>query len=336
MALFKRAHVRGMSHRMAALGLVTWPSKQAEELAADKVADDFTDQEVREVTEQDGLTPKEASLVVQRLALVANDLTAKFGGARDLGVNKYASEANPVEAAYHAADCVMVKAAEEAGNMVTGDGRMQTEMAAGTGPVDAEKNPSSEWVGEKGTTRLDTSPGAVGAEKPQEKKPGASDVTPAEVAKLSSFLKKLSDEMAPVGTPNEPKDNLIAAGAVEQGKTVQPKGPQMGEQKPQPAKQQVTAATPNEPSKLARALNLLSKLSEEMEESEKKEEKKDDEKKDEKKDDEKKDDEKKDEKKEEKKELPAFLQPPSNEAELAAKSASDVLQTLQRLAAAVR
>jgi hypothetical protein len=226
----------------------------------------------------------------------------------------------------------MVKAAAEAeaGTSVTGDGRFQTEMAAGTGPLDAAQTPSSEWVGEKGTTRLDTSPGAVGAEKPQEKKPGASDVTPAEVAKLSSFLKKLSDEMAPVGTPNEPKDNLIAAGAIEQGKTVQPKGPQMGEQKPQPAKQQVTAATPNEPSKLARALNLLSKLSEEMEECDKdeKKEEKSDEKKEEK------SDEKKEDKKEEKKELPAFLQPKTTEDE--AKSASDVLDTLKRLAASVR
>lgn len=330
MPLFKRAHVRGMSHRMAAMGLLTWPSKQAEELAADAVADDFTDQEMREVTDRDGLTPKEAALVMTRLASVANDLSVKTGGARDMGVNKFASEVDPIQAAYYAADCVMVKAAEdaEAGNMVTGDGRFQHEMAAGTGPVDAAKTPSSELVGEKGTTRLDTSAGAVGAEKPQEKKPGATDVTPAEVAKLSSFLQKLSDEMAPVGTPNEPKDNLQAAGAIEQGKSVQPKGPQIGEQKPQPAKQQTTAPTPNEPSKLAqsklaRALSTLAKLSEEMEAEEKKEEKHEEEKKEE--------DEKKDE---EKKKAPPPFEPKTNEAET--KSASDVLQTLRSLAAAVR
>lgn len=320
MGLYKRAHVRGMSHRMAALGLLTWPSKEAEELAADKIADDFTDQEVREVTDRTGLTIKEAGLVMRRLASVANDLHTKTGGARDLGVNKIASEVDPVEAAYHAADCVMLKAAAEAGNMVTGDGSHQHEMAAGTGPVDAEKNPSSEWVGEQGTTRLDTKPGAVGAEQPQEKKPGASDITPSEVAKLSAFLQKLSDEMAPVGTPNEPKDNFDGAGAIEQGKTVQPKGPQMGEQKPQPAKQQTTAATPNEPSKLAqsklaRALNVLAKLSEEMEE--KKEE----------------GEEKKEEKKEEKEKppVPPPFEPKTNEGKSAA-----VMSALKALSDAVR
>lgn len=327
MGLYKRAHVRGMSHRMAALGLLTWPSKQAEELASDKIADDFTDQEVREVTEQDGLTPKEAALVMRRLASVANDLHVKTGGHRDLGVNKVASEVNPVEAAYYAADCLMVKAAEEAGNMVTGDGRFQHEMAAGTGPVDAAKTPSSEWVGEQGTTRLDTKPGAVGSEQPQEKKPGASDITPAEVSKLSSFLKKLSDEMAPVGTPNEPKDNFEGAGAIEQGKTTQPKGPQMGEQKTQPARQQTTAATPNEPSKmaqskLARALNVLAKLSEEMEEKE-------DEKKEE--GDEKKEDEKKEDEKKEKPPVPPPFEPKTNEGKTAS-----VLAALKQLSEAVQ
>lgn len=330
MGLYKRAHVRGMSHRMAALGLLTWPSKEAEELAADKIADDFTDQEVREVTDRTGLTTKEAGLVMRRLASVANDLHIKTGGARDLGVNKIASEVNPVEAAYHAADCVMLKAAAEAGNMVTGDGSHQHEMAAGTGPVDAEKNPSSEWVGEQGTTRLDTKPGAVGAEQPQEKKPGASDITPSEVAKLSAFLQKLSDEMAPVGTPNEPKDNFDGAGAIEQGKTVQPKGPQMGEQKPQPAKQQTTAATPNEPSKLAtqsklaRALNVLAKLSEEMEEKDEKKEE-GEKKEDEKKEDEKKEDEKK----------PPVVPPPFEPKTNEGKSAA-VMSALKALSDAVR
>ena len=324
MGLFKRAHVRGMSHRMTALGLVTWPSKQAEELAADAVADDFTDQEMREFTAEDGLTPKEAGLAVQRLAQVAHDLTVKTGGARDMGVTKFAAEANPLEAAYYAADCVMVKAAED---VASGNAGANEMAAGGLGPVDAEKNPSSEWTGPKGTTRLDTSAGAVGAEKPQEKKPGETDITPAEVAKLSAFLAKLSTETAAVGTPNEPKDNLKTPGTFAQGKTVQPLGPQMGEQKPQPAKQQITAATPNEPSKLARALNLLSKLSEEMDAEEKKEEKAE-EKKEEKAED------KKEEKPEEKKDLPAFMQLKSNEDE-PAKSAS-VQAALHSLMAALR
>ena len=102
-------------------------------------------------------------------------------------------------------------------------------------------------------------------------------LTPAEVAKLSSFLAKLSGEVAAVGTPNEPDTNLKNVGTFEQGKTVQPAGPQMGEQKPQPAKQQTTAATPNEPSKLARAFAILNKLSEEEDSKEDKaEDKKED------------------------------------------------------------
>jgi len=313
-----------MSHRLSALGLVTWPTKQAEEMACDIVADDFNDQELREVTAEDGLTPKEAALAVRRLAQVANDLSVKTGGARDVGVNKYAAEVDPIQAAYYAADCVMVKAAEEAeaGNMVTGDGRFQHEMAAGVGPVDASKNPSSEWVGEKGTTRLDTSPGAVGAERPQENKPGASDVTPAQVAKLSAFLSKLSSgEMAAVGTPNEPKDNLKTPGTFAQGKTTQPLGPQMGEQKPNPAKQQTTAATPNEPSKLARAMSVLAKLSEEMEAEEKKEEAAAEHEKKETKEE------------EEKKDAPPPFEPKTNETEQ--KSAA-VISALQALAAAVQ
>jgi len=319
MGLFKRAHVRGMSHQLSALGLVTWPSKQAEELASDIVADDFAEREMREVTAEDGLTPKEVALAVQRLAQVAHDLTVKTGGARDVGVNKFASEVDPIQIAYYAADCVMVKAAED---VASGNAPGGTEDMAvgGFGPVDAEKNPSSAWTGPVGTTRLDTSPGAVGAERPQEKKPGVSDITPAQVAKLSSFLAKLSDEVASTGTPNEPKDNIKTPGTFEQGKTTQPLGPQMGVQKANPAKQQITAATPNEPSKLARALNLLSKLSEEMDAEEKKEEK---------------EEEKAEEKAEEKKEhrAPPF-EPRSNEEEVP-KSAA-VLQALQSLAAAVR
>ena len=320
MGLFKRAHVRGMSHRLAALGLVSWPSKQAEELAADAVADDFTDQEMREFTDNTGLTPKEAALAVRRLATVANDLTVKTGGYCDKGVNKYAAEVDLAQIAYYSADCVMVKAAED---VASGKAPGGTEDMAvgGFGPVDAEKNPSSEWTGPVGTSRLDTAPGAVGAEKPQEKKPGVTDITPAEVAKLSAFLNKLSEETAAVGTPNEPKDNLKTPGTFTQGKTVQPLGPQIGEQKPQPAKQQTTAATPNEPSKLARAMSVLAKLSEEMEAEEKKEEKAEE------KPEEKKPEEKKPE---EKKELPAFLTEPKTNVEEIPKSAA-VMDALKRL-----
>jgi hypothetical protein len=325
MGLFKRAHVRGMSHRLSALGLVSWPSKEAEELASDIVADDFTDREMREVTAEDGLTPKEAALAVRRLAQVANDLTVKSGGYRDVGVNKFAAEANPIEAAYYAADCVMVKAAED---VASGNAPGGTEDMAvgGFGPVDAEKNPSSEWTGPKGVSRLDTSPGAVGDEKPQEKKPGNTDITPSEVAKLSAFLSKLSEETAAVGTPHEPKDNLKTPGTFAKGKTVQPTGPQIGEQKPQPAKQQTSASTPNEPSKLARARNLLSKLSEELE-AEEKEEK-------EEKEEEHEEHEGKKKEKKEHKEVPAFLEPKTNEGEIP-KSAA-INEALRNLARAIQ
>ncbi len=39
MSLFKRAHVRGMVHEMTRQGIVTWPTKLAEDEAADGLAE---------------------------------------------------------------------------------------------------------------------------------------------------------------------------------------------------------------------------------------------------------------------------------------------------------
>lgn len=285
MALYKRAHVRGINHELVRQGLISWPTEKIADEAADAVADELPEEEIPEVTGEEGLSAEDAANVIDQLVDVAEEIAAKTGGVRDESFPKLAASVGYETAANAHATALIYKAAAEGdGTDVTGDGRFQEEMmASGMGDIDARENPSAEVVGPQGTTSLDTSPGEVGAQTPQNPPPGASAETPSEVAKLSylveQLLKKKADTNPGSGDTSspghtEPSDNQTMSGvAPAQGHTTHPKGPMMGEQTPQERADAVS--TSGEVAKLSSLLkNALSKLSEDEEsaEEEKKEE----------------------------------------------------------------
>lgn len=300
MGLFKRAHVRGINHELVRQGLISWPNEKIAEEAADAVADELPEEEMPEVSGEEGLSAEEAAGVIDKLVDVAEEIAEKTSHYRDEEFPKLAASVDYDTAAFAHATSLMYKAAQEgAGTDVTGDGRFQEDMMeGGMGPLDAQKDPSSEKVGPQGTTSLDTSPGEVGAQEPQNPPPGASAPTPGDVAKLSAQLDELlklqkqsstdpgsGDTASPGHT--EPPDNQAMSGvAPSQGKTTQPKGPLMGEQKPQPRTDSVP--TSGEVAKLSSLLqNAIAKLGgelppalkEKMEEKKKEEKSEEDEKK---------------------------------------------------------
>lgn len=281
MGLFKRAHVRGINHELVRQGLISWPTEKIAEEAADAIADEMPEEEMPEVSGEEGLSAEEAAGVIDKLVDVAEEIAEKTSNVRDESFPKLAASISYEDAASAHATSVMHKAAAEAGTDVTGDGRFQEDMMeGGMGPIDAAKDPSSEKVVPQGETGLDTSPGEVGAQEPQTPPPGASAATPGEVAKLSAqideLLKRSSTDPGSGNTDapghTEPPDNQVMSGvAPAQGSTTQPKGPLMGEQKPQPRTDSVP--TSSEVAKLSSLLKeAISKVSAEDKE-EKKEEK---------------------------------------------------------------
>lgn len=207
MGLFKRAHVRGIAHELTRQGVVTWPSKEAEEMAVDEIADDMSDEDMPEVSGEEGLSPEQASGALSQIVDVAQALAAKTGNARDEGVNKTAASLTYEDAASQAATSLMQKAAEEQ--------KKAEETAVATGPdvpgttaptpdlgataeakIDATKVPSSGIVGPKGTTEIDTKPGAIGQESRRPDQPGGEASAPTgEVAKTAEPLLKTLESM---------------------------------------------------------------------------------------------------------------------------------------------
>lgn len=271
MGLFKRAHVRGITHELTRQGIVSWMSKMAEEETADAVADAMPEEAMPEVSGEEGLSPEQTQEVINTIIEVAQDIAAKSGVEGDVGVNKE-SAALPYEAAAsQAAISLMEKAAEE-GPMVPGQDTPEVDLSAtAEGQIDASNTPSADWVGERGVSALNTSPGAIGEEETQPQQPGAVGSEPTgEVAKLSSLLQQLSswsNKMAvdgaslsggaaggPAPTPRtDLSDNLKIPGAVASGRGMSaqdvPASAYVGQTMAQPAGTPgATVKSDNEPS----------------------------------------------------------------------------------------
>jgi len=276
MGLFKRAHVRGMVHELTRMGVVSWPTKLAEEMAADEIADAMPEEVVPEQTGEEGLTPDQAQEALQKIVEVAEQIAEKTGHVMYEDTCKIASEMSYEDAASHAAITVMEKAAEEVasgGPTVPGQGNASPELGATSeAEIDASDVPSAAIMGPQGTTEVDTTPGAVGAEAVRPEQPGAvgsppdgeASKTAATLQSIESLLHKLSVDGAslsggaaqgPTPTPRvDLDDNLNIPGVVaaSQGKTVLdiPAAATIGVTKKQPAGTPgQTAATPNEPAK---------------------------------------------------------------------------------------
>ncbi len=287
MGLFKRAHVRGMVHELTRMGVVSWPTKLAEEMAADEIADAMPEEVVPEQTDDEGLSPEQAQEALQKIVEVAEQIAEKTGHVMYEDTCKIAAEMSYEDAASHAAITVMEKAAEEVasgGPTVPGQGDASPELGATSeAEIDAADNPSSGIVGPQGTSEVDTAPGAVGAEAVRPEQPGAvgsppnseASKTAATLQSIETLLQKMSAidgaslsggaAQGPAPTPRvDLDDNLNIPGVVasSQGKTVLdiPAAATIGVTKKQPAGTPgQTAATPNEPAKDAvkQAMEML-------------------------------------------------------------------------------
>jgi hypothetical protein len=339
MSLFKRAHVRGMAHQLSREGITLWPSKQAEEEVADAVADDLGDEEIPEMTDETGLTPEQASAVVQKLVEVADEIAQKTG-SYDPGVNKTAASMDYESAATSSVVSLMQKVAAETGPDVPGTGAPSpAEGATAETAIDAQKVPSADRVGPQGTTDFSTAGGEVGKEEKRPDQPGTE--TSGSTAKLSAMFKHMAamdgasltggDTKGPAPTPRKDlEDNQVIPGAVASSRGATgfaiPEAARVGATKAQPAGTPgTTAPTPNDVATDARKTAaflvqtpegraLIRKLAEEACEHEKKEETKEEDKKEEKKDENK----------------PDFLLPASEKKE------AQISAAIQNLLAAVR
>jgi hypothetical protein len=197
MGLLKRAHVRGLNFGLIRNGLIAYPSAKFANEVADAVADNVEDTEAPEMTDGAGMTAAEVAPILQKLVEVAQEIAAKTGSARDLGLNKVSADANLdiVKLAYAHADRCIQKAALESGTNNPGSGPAEHSQVTSEGETDAQKNPSSAVVGPQGSTSLDVSAGMVGSQSVRPNQPGTQDspapTTLADV-KISALLAKLS------------------------------------------------------------------------------------------------------------------------------------------------
>lgn len=287
MGIFKRAHLRGMTHELTRMGVVSWPTKLAEEMAADEIADSLPEEVVPEETDEEGLTPEQAQEALKKIVEVAEQIAEKTGHVMYEDTCKIASDVSYEDAASYAALSVMEKAAEEVatgGPIVPGQGDASPELGATSeAEIDAADVPSSEIMGPQGTSEVDTAPGAVGAEAIRPEQPGAvgspptseASKTAATLQSIETLLQKMAAvdgaslsggaAQGPAPTPRvDLDDNLNIPGVVasSQGKTVLdiPGAATIGVTKKQPAGTPgQTAATPNEPAKDAvkQAMDML-------------------------------------------------------------------------------
>lgn len=200
MGLLKKAHVRGINHALIANGLLAYPNEKMAEEAADAVAENMDDEEIPEETDETGLTEEQAATLIDQLAAVADAISEKTGGAKDLGVNKLASSYSLQDAAMaHAV--ALVKQAMEEGTTNPGQGSVTPELTGAEAQVDAVNNPSSAVVGPQGSSSLDATPGSVGHMEPAAQQPGAvGSPAPDSVADVKAaseiirILRKLSED----------------------------------------------------------------------------------------------------------------------------------------------
>lgn len=244
MGLFKQAHVRGIAHELMRSGILTFPSEKMAEEVADEVADNFTDEEIPEESPEDGLSEEQAASILDQLAAVADAISEKTGGARDLGVNKLAASVSLEDAAYaHAV--ALVKRAMEEGTTNPGEGSTTPELTGAEAQVDAVNNPSSAIVVPQGSSAIDTTPGIVGHAEPAAQQPGTSaspapdsmaDVKAA--SELLRVLKKLSEDgtlPSEGGRMDLNTNSTIATPVVAQGTTNATTPTEPVPQKPNPA-----------------------------------------------------------------------------------------------------
>jgi hypothetical protein len=205
MSLFKRAAVRGMAHELVRRNIVTFPSKQAMDEAADAVADASP---MPEMAGEGGHEPEQVAEIAQKLIEIGHALMAQAGiehhpgapaGAPPLpmdGAGPEAAEAakaasyllkeasfTPLsDLASQAAISVMEKTAAEtktanpSGALMHGGDKQNTPADAAksdsVAALDQKQRPQGEYHDGMGKTQLETAKGELGHQ-------GKATVTPS-------------------------------------------------------------------------------------------------------------------------------------------------------------
>lgn len=268
MGIFKRAHVRGMVHELTRQGIVSWPSKYAEEEAADAIADAAEEHEIPEMSGDGGLTPDQAKEVLDHIVDVAQIINAHAeagggsagagGGELDEAIKESSARLSYEDASAISVYTLMQKVAEETaaatGPMVPGATPPKPELGAtAEAEIDAKDYPSTEYTGPAGDTSFDTSAGAIGQEIKRDVQPGTQTSSPengpSKLATILSMLGKSAMDGAslsggaakgPAPAPRKDlPDNLDIPGAVASRMGVSamkvPANANVGELRGQPA-----------------------------------------------------------------------------------------------------
>jgi hypothetical protein len=188
MAIYKRAHIRGIAYELGRQGVVVWPSKYAELEAADEVADAMTDEEFPEGTDETGASEEEVARAAAQLIDVAEKLKENLGPeayVEEDQIAKEAAEADLDDVAFFTADLLLEKVAEELaateGPIVPGEGAPDETLdsMSNEAKIDASITPSAQAM--KPQEAMDNSKGMVGAEEVRADQPGATMDPPKEV-----------------------------------------------------------------------------------------------------------------------------------------------------------
>jgi hypothetical protein len=256
MGICKQARVRGMNHQLIVLGVVDYPTEKIGEDVADAVADNFSEEEIPEMTDSDGLTAEEAQAIIEQLAEVSAAIAEKTGGAKDHNLAKIASSFSIKDAAMAHAT-YLVKRAMEEGTTNPGQGGSMPELTGAEAQIDAVNNPSTDVVVPQGTSSLDATPGSVGHQEVASEQPGTvgtpapdsmADVKISSV--LADLLKKLSsDGTLPSGAPRLDLNTnaVIDTPVVSQGMTNSTTPVEPIPQKPHPAASDAGLVTDTKP-----------------------------------------------------------------------------------------
>jgi hypothetical protein len=196
MGLFKRAAARGVAHELVRRGIISFPSKQAMDEAADAVADSPVAGPMPEMSPEGGHSPEELAAVANKLMEIAHALMEQAGAsapgaggpppegggemppppspeaakaAADL--SKTASEANYEELAADVAVACMEKAAAEVkeatgGALIQGGDKGNDAAQAAThgevAALDKKQRPEGAYHNGVGNTELETMQGHIG------------------------------------------------------------------------------------------------------------------------------------------------------------------------------
>lgn len=235
MGLFKRAAARGVAHELVRRGIISFPSKEAMDAAADAVADSPVAGPMPEMSGPEGHSPEELATVANKLMEIAHALMEQAGAAAPAGappspeggppeppkpeaakeaaeLSKTAAAADYETLAAEEAVACMTKAAEEVKAATTGalvqggDKGNDPAQAATHGEVaalDKKQRPEGYAHTGMGKTQLESMKGHIGdlsknPEGPHNTPSGGNSLTKDpghKAASIDDELKKIANKL---------------------------------------------------------------------------------------------------------------------------------------------